>query len=207
MKLSDLWTMIALVILSSGGIGGILIAVVKFSGNFLAERLSQKYDLKLQKEMEKYKDLLDKSNYVSKVKFDLEIEIYKELCASLFTMLENVLVLHPDWIDNSPQDEKERENFFTDRYNAACLEYNKYCERLSRNTAFIPGDIYDRFHEIQTLCKNQIISFNLKDNIEGSLNIEKEIVCFETNKEIDSKRKILIADLRAYLNHLEILAN
>ena len=43
-----------------GGIGGIIIGVVKFSANQIAERMSKKFEASLNKELEKYKTELSK---------------------------------------------------------------------------------------------------------------------------------------------------
>ena len=61
---------------SAGGIGGIIIAVIKFSSNFIAEQLTKKYDLKLNKEMELYRNNIESKRSISKVLFDKEYDIY-----------------------------------------------------------------------------------------------------------------------------------
>ena len=50
MDWNDIWKIVLTIVASFGGIGGIILAVVKFSSGIIAERLSQKYELKLQKE-------------------------------------------------------------------------------------------------------------------------------------------------------------
>ena len=42
-------------IVSAGGIGAIIIGVIKFTSNSIADALSKKYELKLNKELELYK--------------------------------------------------------------------------------------------------------------------------------------------------------
>ena len=54
MTIDQLGSIVAACIVSAGGIGGIVIAVVKFSSDMIASRLSAKYESKLQKEMEKF---------------------------------------------------------------------------------------------------------------------------------------------------------
>lgn len=55
MSWADIWKIILAALASVGGVGGLIILVIKFSSNLIAERLSQKYQLSLQKELEKYK--------------------------------------------------------------------------------------------------------------------------------------------------------
>ena len=66
MTIDQLGSIVVACIVSAGGIGGIVIAVVKFSSDMIASRLSAKYESKLQKEMEKFKTELNKKEYVSK---------------------------------------------------------------------------------------------------------------------------------------------
>lgn len=63
-------------IASAGGIGGIIIAAIKFSSNLIAEQLAKKYDLKLNKEMELYRNNIESKKSISKALFDKEYEIY-----------------------------------------------------------------------------------------------------------------------------------
>lgn len=64
---------------SAGGIGAIIVCTVKWSANRIADRLSKKYELKLQKEMELYKAGVENKIYISKTKFDTEFELYRRL--------------------------------------------------------------------------------------------------------------------------------
>lgn len=83
------------VIITSGGILGIILAIIKFSSNIIAERLSKNYELKLNKELEKYKSNLDSKIYITKAKFDKEFELYQQLSRSFFYMVEKVHALYP----------------------------------------------------------------------------------------------------------------
>ena len=56
------------VVISAGGISGILLAVIKFSSNIIADKLSKKYEFKLNKELEKYKTHLNSKIYITKIK-------------------------------------------------------------------------------------------------------------------------------------------
>ena len=46
MNWNDIWKIILAAIASAGGFSAIIIAVIKFSSNFIADKLSKKYDLK-----------------------------------------------------------------------------------------------------------------------------------------------------------------
>ena len=208
MNVVDLFKIALLVIVTSTGFGGVIIGIVKFCSNIIADRLAKKYDLKLQKEIETYKELLMKSNYVSKVRFDLEISIYKELCTSLFEMKESVLLLFP-LIDSMPEDKDKQKSIWIERYQNATKDYNHYCELISGNASFIPEDLYWAFEEIQKLCLEQINWFRISEKgINGqtkNISIDDEKKLYERNDEINDKRKKIIIKLRNYLSNLEII--
>lgn len=85
-------------IISAGGIGGIVVAVIKFSSSIIADRLSKKYESKLETALEKQKAELSKKEYVSKTRFDTEFSIYREL-TSVFLQWSRLLVFlfHMGW--------------------------------------------------------------------------------------------------------------
>ncbi len=76
MTVEQIWTLVVTCIVSAGGVGGIIIAAIKFSSNLIAERLTKKYDLKLNKEMELYRKNVESKKLISKALFDKEYEIY-----------------------------------------------------------------------------------------------------------------------------------
>ena len=76
-------------IASIGGIGVIVTGVVKYLSDYIAEKLSKKYQLQLNKELEKYKTTLSKKEYVSKTRFDAEFRMYQELSEKNITMVYN----------------------------------------------------------------------------------------------------------------------
>ena len=58
--MTSLWQTVLAIIGSVGGAGAIIAATVKFSADFIANKLSQKYEFKLNKELEEYKASLDR---------------------------------------------------------------------------------------------------------------------------------------------------
>ena len=58
----DAGTVVSLVLASVGGIGTIICVFVKFAVNTIAECLQKKYDVKLNKDLEKYIANLDKKS-------------------------------------------------------------------------------------------------------------------------------------------------
>ena len=84
-------------IVSAGGIGAIIIGVIKFTSNSIADALSKKYELKLNKELELYKAGVENKIYISKTKFDTEFQLYRQLSKSFTNMTKEVSQLFPSF--------------------------------------------------------------------------------------------------------------
>lgn len=87
MKWEDIWKIVVTVITSVGGIGAIITFIVKMCSNIIANKLSKKYELKLNKELEKYKAGVENKTYISKARFDREFSMYQDLCEKNITMV------------------------------------------------------------------------------------------------------------------------
>ncbi len=49
LKIEYFWSLVATCIVSAGGVGGIITAVIKFSSDFIAEKVASRYEYKLEK--------------------------------------------------------------------------------------------------------------------------------------------------------------
>ena len=76
MAVNQIVGIVAACIVSAGGVGGIVVAVVKLSSDFIANRLASKYENQLQKELEIYKSNLETKKSISKAMFEKEYAIY-----------------------------------------------------------------------------------------------------------------------------------
>ena len=75
MDWDEIWKIILCAVGSAGGIGAIIVASIKWSANIIANHLSKKYEVKVTKELEKYKTGLENKIYISKTKFDVEFAL------------------------------------------------------------------------------------------------------------------------------------
>ena len=82
MSWEDICKIILAALASVGGVAGLIVLAVKFASNIIADRLSQKYEIKLQKDLEEFKSNLSKKEYVSKTKFDKEFSLNRELSSA-----------------------------------------------------------------------------------------------------------------------------
>ena len=196
-------------IVSAGGIGGIVIAVVKFSSDMIASRLSAKYENRLQKEMEKFKTELSKKEYVSKARFDTEFEIYRELSQSFCGMVKDISVMIPAGFSWKPAEEEDQKKYENKCYEAATDSVVKAQDALYSNAAFIPQQFFESFEEILKLCKKQINVFTFRYNV-LSLQTEKEKCSlspedYNRTEEINKKWIEHINKIREYLASLDVL--
>lgn len=205
-----IWNITLSIIASVGGAGVIIGAVVKFASNIIAEKLSKKYEIEMNKTLESYKANLDKKIYINKIRFDTEFKIYRELTESVLTMIEATYWLFPNGLDELPKDEDKRKNIYLERYNSARLAINDAQKAIHANAAFIPEEFYNKFKEICGLC---VIQFGMYTWC-GDLRSQNRIIspefnkyinqCYDRTGTIDNKQKDLISGLRSYMENLEV---
>lgn len=209
MDVAQIGSIVAACIVSAGGIGGITIAVIKFSSNFIAERLSAKYESKLEKSLEKYKTELSKKEYVSKTRFDAEFGIYRELSATFCTMVKDISVMIPAGFNWQPAGEEERKKYEDDCYKTANTSTVKAQDSLYASAAFIPEEYFKGYEEILSLCKQQLNTFAFRYNV-LSLETEKEKRSlshedYKRTTEINEKWMKHNGVIREYLASLDVI--
>ena len=74
--MEQIWQIVLAIIASIGGAGIIILGVVKFTSDMIAERLSKRYEIKLNKKLEAFKAGINKKTYISRARFDTEFQIY-----------------------------------------------------------------------------------------------------------------------------------
>lgn len=87
-------------IVSAGGIGAIVIAIIRFSSEIISKSLAEKYSLKMNKELEVYRNDIDKKKSISKVMFDKEFEIYTSFNKIFSDLYNQILIL--DAVSSQP---------------------------------------------------------------------------------------------------------
>jgi hypothetical protein len=152
MNLNDVWKISLLLIVSLGGFSGILTLIIQFSSNIIADRLSQKYQLKMNRKFESYKKNLDKKTYISKVRFDKEFEIYQELSEKVLTMVFKFAEL----ARAVSLEQEEDEEVIRIVWQAAVESYNEANITTRKFAPFIRKSIYDLFTQLGDKCRNQL---------------------------------------------------
>ena len=195
-------------IASVGGVGAIIVEVVKFSGDKIAERLSMKYQLQLDKEKERYKTELSKKTYISKTRFDAEFSIYRELTMNFSKMVIAVSFVVPYGLVNVPVDEEDRKKLEQDNYITAKKAAVEAQDSLRANKAFIPKELCEKYDEILHLAGLQLEAytrrFNLSYTPEERQGYKSED--YLRTKEMQDKWDVQTDRIRDYLANLEVIA-
>ena len=196
-------------IVSAGGIGGIMVAAVKFASEIIAKRLEEKYALKMNKSLENYKANIENRKYISKALFDKEFDIYQTLCSSFYEAYSMYEILHGLETSNVkiiPKSEIHLNNpklpkMYMDVINGDSVSEvavdelrDKLCEQLlefrkllGKSSAFIPHD-------------NQKLFIDLLNELSLCVNGKEE----GSNKLLVLRGKMQV-ELRSYLENLSVI--
>lgn len=192
-----------------GGVGGIILGIVKFSTNMIAQRLEEKYIMKLNKELEKYKSELKNKVYISKTMFDTEFSIYRELSKAYFDVEKSIYAMIPYGYATYPADKEVRTDNERACYKSALEAVVFAQDALNSNAPFIPNEFYIKYNEILRLSKHQLGVFKERWNVSNfAPQEEKETLSgkdFMRTKEIQDNLKDLNRSIREYLSKLDVL--
>ena len=176
-------------VISAGGIGGIIIAVVKLSVASIEKRFERKYTEKFAV----FKSDIDKKQYISQVRFDAEFEIYKQLSRKYGELVLQIMVKASN-IDKYKLDDMQDKEMGEINY----LAYQAVSELYS-SAPFIQEDIYNDFLNIYEMSRKLLVQWGEEQR--SSTNETKNDVC-EAN-EIYQKYDDTIVKVREYTSKLE----
>lgn len=199
----------ALAILGSVGVGGAIVAALSsWLGKVWAERLMAKETAKYREELERLSKQLERKNYVSKVRFDAEFAIYRDLSAAFLEMVrfQNNLFVY---MDHVPQDPEARKALYANRLKECGEAYNRASTQLYCNAPFIEESIFERFKGILNDVNMQLSNyptFYLGDHMFESRRESDEFkACYQRTADINTRMDNLILDMRKYLKELDVL--
>ena len=206
MSLNDILKIALTIIGCFGGVGAIVSATVKFTSEKIAERLEKKYELRLNKELEEFKNKLENKSYVSKTRFDTEFSIYRQLSESTVIMVKEVSQLFPRFT----RDTRDDYDTYKKKFDSAIDKTVIAQDSLASNAPFISKDIYNKFGEIERKCKEQIedfIDFRLRDDCKKYIEECRAEYrnAFKRTSEIQNDWNELLEELRVYLSSLEVV--
>ena len=155
---------------------------------------------------------LENKQYITNARFDMEFAIYKELSEKILEMVRYVCELFPYGLYREPSDREERLQLRKKNYELACNAYNEANTSIRKYAVFIPEKFYKKFCDIRQLCYMQLNWYpdlqlhSLNTGAENEMNDERN-ACWRRTKEINDSLDVLIGDLRAYLEKLNIKDN
>ncbi len=207
---NEIWKIVLGVVASAGGIGVVIVAAVKFSADIIAKRLEEKYTLKMNKELEKYRVGLDNKIYISRTKFDTEFAIYRELSRSFFVMVRDITHMIPAGYAEYPADKDDREKYENMLYDDARKSTVTAQDFLYSNIPFIPEEFEKAYMEVLDLCRQQLGVFELRWNV-GYMATDEEKRRFsredyQRSREIRKKYDELVKNVREYLSKLDVIS-
>ena len=209
MDWDEIWKIILCAVGSAGGIGAIIVASIKWSANIIANHLSKKYEVKVTKELEKYKTGLENKIYISKTKFDVEFALYRDLSKSFFAMVKDITRMIPAGLAYYPANKDDREKYENELYDKALASTVSAQDYLSSNIPFIPESLYNQYEEILQLCRLQLGEFEERWNVYSDLTQEDKNriphEAFQRSRDIREKFDQLNKDLRKYLSSLDVI--
>lgn len=176
-------------VISAGGIGGIIIAVVKLSVASIEKRFERKYTEKFAV----FQSDIDKKKYISQVRFDAEFEIYKQLSRKYGELVLQIMVKASN-IDKYKLDDMQDKEMGEINY----LAYQAVSELYS-SAPFIQEYIYNDFLNIYEMSRKLLVQWGEEQR--SSTNETKNDVS-EAN-EIYQKYNDTIVKVREYTSKLE----
>ena len=202
MNFDAIWKIALAVVGAARGYGALVLLGIKFSANLIADRLEKKYELKLSKELEKYKSKLENKTYITKTRFDTEFKIYRELSKSFLTMNTCIKSMIKVEVVYKSFDEKTRMIKQSEEVNNVdnAIEDAQNC--LYQNTPFIPEVFVTKYQDLLKMANKLYCDFVdkwTKNNL--NINIKE----FQKGVEIEIKLMDLNTDIRNYLSTLDVL--
>lgn len=195
------------VIVSAGGVGGLVIVVTKFTVGIISDRLSQKFQKELEKEIEAYRMDLDTRKHASITRYDIELTLYQDLNGIFFALLKDVNQLIPVGISYELLEKDVREQIQKKALVDARVSYENAQDILNKNEPFIMEEIYENYYQILQLSHMQISIIDLNFS-KYNLNADKNDLKIENHnrtKEINRIFKKNNKCIRDHLLSLELL--
>ena len=157
---NSVWETVLAILASFGGAGIIILGASKWLANLTAEKILKKTEFEFSQKLEALKSDLEKRNYISRVRFDLEIEIYRELSEKFMHMMFSVSKLFPNPFETDSNRNKTDEEL-SRAYSEANESFLAARKFLLRNAAFIPEQIFVMCEKLFEPSQVQLLDFRL----------------------------------------------
>lgn len=216
--MEEIYKIISIVIGAAGGTGALILTLFNFTANKVAKRLESKYELRLNKELEQYKSKLQKdvdklnyklenSNHISKVLFDVKIELYRKLSEAFYQVILCSNSLIPVGIEMTSTDRKEEENIKSEQYKNLSDAVLNAQNLLYSSIPFITSEQYESYQTILNMSREHLFDFSrrwcITDFSESKKTLQPE--AYERTRNIIDSFKTLSKEINSYLSSLVII--
>lgn len=208
MEMADIIKIIFGVTASSCIASTVILFILKLVFEKFATYLEKKHSRKFEEQLEKYKSSLDGKNYISKVQFDIEFAVIKELTKNFFNMLVKLDDLYTTDYDLPNMKKFDDKQVIADFFYNAGESVVSAQNSLHENKAFISKTIYVKFKKLYDESfklfweyKNELSRIDFEDTIQNeNWNKEREKRINGLHDDLDK----LNDELREYLYSLKI---
>ncbi len=202
------------IITALGGISAVSLAIVKWGSDIIADRLSKKYQFKLDKEIEIVRAEISRKQHVSVTFFDAEFSLYRDLCKTFSDLLQDIFTIIPVNQKDLPSNQflmatDDINTCTKELFNHALHASTTAKDIFTANRPFLTKEIMEAFDGILNLTDQQLMRISERYNelLPGEFDKKASITDsdIETSKEI-AKRWFAVCDsIRDYLKSLEIV--
>lgn len=160
--------------------------------------------------IERLRSKNEKKNHISNSKFDVEIQVYKELSKHFCDMVREINTIIPIGMVTVPmfKTQEEQSKYDSRLYNMAVEVTVNAQNCLRSNIPFISSEIYEKYNELVQLCRRQLNAFERRWNTTFLGYYEEksqfDIKEYDRTEEINNKFSELNNQVREYLNNLEV---
>lgn len=151
---------------------------------------------------EKIKAKCERTSYISKAQFDVELKVYQELSERSYNAVMDCALLFPVDLTLVPEKEEERKKYEQYIYTCSNSSTVSFQDSLFKYSPFIKKEIAEKFHELLNYIstQNRFFYFKMDDKNFRFNPLEREQI---TNQIIDLHKSI-IQELRQYLNSMKV---
>jgi len=178
------------------------------SAKVIARRLEEQYSLRLNEELKSYKKHAGNKIFVSREKFDTEYVIYRTLSKIYFDMVKYIASLIPAGVPFYPTDQEVKKQYESGVYKSSLEACTLAGDLLACYAPMIPLELFNRYQEVLTLCKIQVVVFQEHWNIRYIQEKEDDGYTNEERRrtvEINEKWNLLTNTVREYLSALDVI--
>lgn len=142
--------------------------------------------------------------HISKLRFDTEFSIYRELCEKFVTMVYDVMNLFPEGLYFEPPNEESKNKYYLELYNKCEESFTSANLTVNKFACFIDETIFNEFIAIKKQCAIQInwfFQYRVRAFLDNNI-----VKCFERTTEIRESLEALMEKMRRHIASFEGLS-